>query len=244
MSEERNTVPAADGQPEKQSRKSIYPYAAVIGVLVLLALVVMSFLSSQKLHQQVVVLEREISALKESGRKTDGRIQALSDELVVRALRQRRHRIKRALRTLADLQPVVHARPGLAGPLEKLRAGLRQEYEKLGRKLGRKHPRQALSGYHRPAAAPLPGSRSAAAHSDSSAPGHLECANGACRLVPEARCENGGEYSLPVADAHPAAPAPKQASVVAPAAPSPPVAAPPQETWWTRFINLRIFGGN
>ena len=256
MSEEKKEQPQGDGPvPEtapKRSRKDIYPFAIGIAIVILLVLVVMGFLSSQKLHKEVVVLERQVEALKENGRKTDGRLQALTDELAVRALQQRRSRIRRALRALDDLKPVVAANPALAVKLRGLKKELQREHKKLGQEIGSGHPaaafsRPCLSGHPCPPG-PCPCPQAAAAgKTRPAAPGHLECANGVCRLVPEKPAADKA-YMVALPEGQPE---PAHHPVPAVAKPEPVVsqaessASPAQpETWWTRFINLRIFGGN
>jgi len=247
VSEEKKEQPQGDGPvPEaapKRSRKDIYPFVVGIAIVILLVLVVMGFLNSQKLHKEVVVLERQVEALKENGRKTDGRLQALTDELAVRALQQRRSRIRRALRALDDLKPVVAADPVLAAKLKGLKKELQREHEKLGQEIGSGHPAAAFSRSCPPGPCPCP-QAVAAEKTRPAAPGHLECANGVCRLVPEKPAVDKA-YTVALPEGQPARSAPavaKPEPVVSQAESSASPAQP--ETWWTRFINLRIFGGN
>ncbi len=237
MSEEKNTTQAPAGPPVKRTRNDIYPFAVVAAIVVLLVLVVMGFLSSQKLHKQVVVLERQIEALQESGKKAEGQLQVLADELAVRALRQRRNRVRKAMRALDDLKPVVQEGSDLAGQVKSLLAGLQLEDERLGREVGRTHPRVTVSGLARPAA---PGAVSTG--NLQPAPRHLECANGVCRLVPETGNRKDRDYTIKVAVSP--NPAPEKSSAAGHVAVPPSSPAPKAETWWTRFINLRLFGGN
>ena len=253
MSEEKNEKqvtesPVSEPAP-KTSRKNIFPFAVGLAVLILLVLVVMGFLNSQKLHKEVVVVERQVEALKENGRKTDGRLQALTDELAVRALQQRRNRIRRALRALDDLQPAVAANPALAAKVKGLRKALKKEGKKLAQEIGSGHPvaafsRPCLSGQPCPPG-PCPCPQAAAARKTRpAAPGHLECANGVCRLVPEKPAADKA-YTVALPEGQPAHPAPAVAKPESAGSQAESSASPAQpETWWTRFINLRIFGGN
>jgi hypothetical protein len=248
VSEEKNSqtnVESPQAEPQRK-RKDIYPFAVAVAIVVLLVLVVMGFLSSQKLHKQVVVLERQLETLAESGRKTDSQVQALADQLAVRALQQQRNRMRRAMRALDDLKPALAGSPELAKQLKSLKKGLKQEYKKLGQEIAGGHPaavfsRPCLSGRPCPPG-PCPCPRRTAEKGRPAAPGRLECANGVCRLVPE-KAPAGKDYTVSLPGEQPAHP-PAAAARPEKAASPPPAAKAKPQTWWTRFINLRIFGGN
>jgi small-conductance mechanosensitive channel len=204
----------------------------------------LGFLSSQKLHQQVVVLERQIPALEKSGQHTDVRVEALERELAVRALRQRRKKIRKAQRALGGLKPLCKKDRELAASVRSLRARLQQIDNKLKQEINSRHPRLTFSAGERPLAPPIP---PIAAHPCLRGPraqagaARIECQNGVCRLVPEKRSpvQTPAEaVAIEVVKKPAAATAPHGAVKKEPARP----AAKP--TWWSRVINWRIFGGN
>ena len=240
--EKKNEPEAPVQETGKGPRKGgVFPFVASLVALVLVVLVVMGFLSSQKLHQQVVVLERQITALEKSGQHTDVRVEALERELAVRALRQRRKKIRKAQRALGGLKPLCKKDRELAASVRSLRVRLRQIDNKLKQEINSRHPRLIFSGGERPLAPAIaahPCLRGPRAQTGSA---RIECQNGVCRLVPEKRSpvQTPAEaVAIEIVEKPAAAAATHGAVKKEPARP----AAKP--TWWSRFINWRIFGGN
>jgi len=235
-------------------RKSIVPFAVAIIIILLTVFVVMSFLSAQKAHKQMVELGRRITALQESGDRISGRVLAVEEELMRRSLKQRRSRLTRSLRALQDLKPLLRSNRQLAAQVDGLMAALGNEKKQLELELCGDQARPVCPGTGDTASAstpclqngsqpcPCPQAGSEACPKPVKAV-RTECSNGVCRLVPATAAASGpveaGAYALvPAAPQHP------EISAGGGHGADGSVKKPKIDNWWSRFINLRIFGGN
>ncbi len=234
MSENKPRTRAETAMP--QPRKSnVFIFVIALAAVLLLGLGAKGFLNSQKLHRQVVALQRQLAALEKRGQQTDLRVAELARELAVQAVRRQQAQIRQARRALYRLKPMFKENPGLAGAVSRMQAELKRIDVKLTRKLGAQ-PKSPIAA---PCTQGANGNRLRS---------HLECRDGICRLSPVPHHQSPSdrlklELSGSKGAAVPQADAGVADTVAAHSAPAN-TAPAAESTWWSRFINWRIFGGN
>lgn len=224
MSEEKveKRVESGDAVPKNSSEKKksggIVPFVAIILFGFLALAVISGFLNNQKLHKQIVDIERKVTTLQEGDKEIGSRVLALEDELVVISLKGRLAKIKRSAGALVNLKSLISDNQELVAKVQGLVDDLNGEEKKLEQEISGSKPKEFKAS--RPCQ-------------------QQPC----CQRCPE-----------PVVIMHPpipqssaATPALTQAVQAHTAAHSKPEIKTPDvdeqgNSWWYKFINLRLFG--
>ena len=219
MSEEK--VENSGTVPEKGSEKKrgggAFSFVAII-LAGLLALAVISvFLNNQKLHKQIVDLDRQLTTLQEGEKEMGNRVLALEDEMVVLNLKRRLTKIRNSVKDLLNLQSLMADNQELVARVQGLVDDLSGEEKKLEREIAGTTPKVFQ------ASRPCPQTC------------YQRCPEPVVIMHPPIPQQN----AAPVAHA-PAAPA------LAPVHATPklgtPAAGASPNSWWSKFINFRLFG--
>ncbi len=200
--ESRGTVP--EKKIEKKWGGDVFPFVIMI-IVCLLALVMISvFLNNQKLHKQIVDLDRKVVILQEGDQELGNRVLALEDELVVLSLKERLLKIKNSLKSLLDLQGLMADNQELVATVQGLVDDLGGEAKKLEQEIAGTTPKVFQAS--RPCPEPV------------------------VIMHPSIPQKN----ATPLESAHAPAPAAIPVAIL--------VDGKKPETWWSKFINLRLFG--
>jgi nitrate reductase NapE component len=123
------TVP--ENKSEKKKSVGVFSFVAII-LFGLLALAVISvFLNNQKLHKQMVAIERQVASLEAGDKAIGNRVLALEDELVVISLKGRLAKLKGSLKGLLNLQALMADNQELVAKVQGLVDELSGEEQKL-----------------------------------------------------------------------------------------------------------------
>lgn len=205
----------------------IFLFVTAIVMVLLVVAVIMSFLNNQKLHKQVVELERKVTVLEKSDGEVGKRVLALEDEMVVMGLKRQLRKLGSSLKNLLEIDRILPGNDQVKQGVDALAALLDGEKKKLEEEIAGKGTR------HFQASRPqLP-----------------------CYQKENCPCPQAMVIMHPPLEKPCLAPAPSPGSHAAPAAaavpahgahPAPVAAAPTApadaDSWWTKFINFRIFG--
>ncbi len=197
----------------KKRGGGVFSYVAIILAGLLGVAVSLVFLNNQKLHKQIVDLDRQLVILQESDKNIDSRVLALEDELVVLNLKRRLVQVKTSVKGLLDLQGLMADNQDVVVKIQGLVDDLDDEEKKLEQEIAGTTPKVFQSS----------------------------------RPCPQPRYQRCPE---PVAIMHPPIPQHKATSAVltqaasAHAAPKAGglTAGANSDSWWSKFINLRLFG--
>jgi len=218
VSEEKieKKVEGSDTIPEKKIEKKrsggVFSFIIIIIVCLLALAVITVFLNNQKLHKQIVDLDRKVVSLQEGDKELGNRVLALEDELVVLGLKGRLAKVRNSVKALLDLQGLMADNQELVTTVQGLVDDLGGEEKKLEQEIAGTTPKVFQ------ASRPCP------------QPCYQSCPEQVVIMHP------------PIPQ-HKAAPA---VSAHAPAYATTPVETPvggeKPDTWWSRFVNLRLFG--
>ncbi|MBN2808104.1 MAG: hypothetical protein JXR80_01285 [Deltaproteobacteria bacterium] len=228
--ESSQAVPQNKG--EKKKSGGIFSFVAII-LFCLLALAVISvFLNNQKLHKQIVDIERKVVILQDGDQKIGSRVLALEDEFVVLGLKKRLAKLKTSVKSLLDLQGLLADNQEIAGKVKDLVEELADEEQKLEREIAGTNLKKFQAS--RPCQQPC------------QQPCYQRCPESVVIMHP------------PLTPAAPPATALEQAvsahvkehsassAAASTESHATPVASPKTvenpDSWWYRFINLRLFG--
>ena len=202
---------------EKKKSGSVFTFVVVI-LFGLLALAVISgFLNNQKLHKQIVDIERKVATLQEGDKEIVSRVLALEDELVVLSLKDRLAKIKSSAKALLNLQALMADNQEMVAKVQGLVEELAGQEKKL---------EQEIAG------SPAPGFK---ASRPCPQPCYQRCPEPVVIMHP------------PIPQQHNPSPALTQAATAHATAHSTPKtktvnASEKTGSWWYKFINLRLFG--
>ncbi len=213
--ENSGTIP--ENKSEKKKSGGAFTFVAII-IFALLALAVVSvFLNNQKLHKQIVDIERQVVSLEAGDKAIGNRVLALEDELVVISLKGRLAKLKGSLKGLLNLQALMADNQELVTKVQGLVDDLAGEEQKLEQEIAGTAPKvfQASRPCQQPCYQRCPEPR-VIMHppiTQSSAP---------VSALTQAATPHGGGHA-----------APKAKTLVAGTDPN---------SWWSKFIHLRFFG--
>ena len=223
MSEEKveKKVESSGTVPEKGSEKKrgggVFSFVAIILVGLLVLAVISVFLNNQKFHKQIVDLDRKVVSLQEGDKAMGNRVLALEDELVVISLKGRLTKVRNSVKDLLNLQSLMADNQELVVRVQGLVDDLGGEEKKLEQEIAGTTPK-------------------------------VFQASRSCPQTCYQRCPE------PVVIMHPPIPQQKTASVAQTQAVSAhaaahvvpkveiPAAGEKTNTWWSKFVNLRLFG--
>ncbi len=142
MSDEKveKKVEKSNAVPEKGSKKKLdggaFSFIAKIVVFLLVPAMIMVFLNSQKLHKQIVDLDRKVTSLQASEKDIGKKVLALEDEFVVLSLKRRLAKVKNSVKSLLNLQGLMADNQELATKIQGLVDDLGVEERKLEQEIG------------------------------------------------------------------------------------------------------------
>lgn len=202
---------------EKKKRGGIISFVAIILFCFLALAVISGFLNNQKLHKQIVDIERKVATLQEGDKEIGCRVLALEDELVVLSLKSRLAKIKGSVKGLLNLQGLMADNQELVAKVQGLLDDLVGEEKKLEQEIAGTAPKVFQ------ASRPCP------------QPCYQRCPEPVVIMHP------------PVSQQPAASTALTQAATVHATAHSAPKVEIPEsgvksDSWWYKFINLRLFG--
>ncbi len=213
--EKSNTV------PEKGSKKKpdggAFSFIAKIVVCLLVLAMIMVFLNSQKLHKQIVDLDRKVASLQASEKDIGKKVLALEDEFVVLSLKRRLTKVKNSVKSLLNLQGLMADNQELLTKIKGLVDDLGVEERRLEQEIG--------------------GTTSKVFQSSRSCqkPCYQRCLEPVVIIHPPILKQNAASPALTqAASAHAAAHAKPKAGT--------PAAGEKSDSKWSKFINLRLFG--
>ena len=230
MTEEKNTT---EKKVEKKSEsgaavedKVAGKKSSFIGFLVtvvifclLAAAIVLVFLNGRKLNQQVVELQRNLTALQTGEKAISHRVAALEDEFVVLDLKRRLNKINKSVKELTALKTILSDNPEMVEKVQVLVDGLAEEQKRLESEITGSAPKEFKS-----------------TRSEHQAPAQYKCCpkSGKCVLLQNVPDSHAlvSPLSVAVAGGHDSGPAVVKELV--------PVAK--SQTGWSKFINTRLFG--
>ena len=223
MSEEKveKKVESSDTVPEKKNEKkqggSVFSFVAIILVGLLALAVISVFLNNQKLHKQIVDIDRKVATLQEGGKETGNRVLALEDELVVLNLKSRLAKIKASVKDLLSLQALMADNQELLAKVQAVLDDLVGEEKKLKQEIAGNSPKNFQ------ASRPCP------------QPCYQRCPEPVVIMHP------------PIPQHKTVTPALTQAATAHATAHSTPKAktvnaSAETGSWWYKFIHLRLFG--
>ncbi len=213
---ENSDTVSQKGSLKKQNGKA-FSFVAII-VVGLLALAVISvFLNNQKLHKQIVDLDRQFTTLQEGEKALGNRVQALEDELVVLSLKRRLVQVKKSVKHLQDLQSLMADNQEMVVNVQRLVDDLGGEEKKLGQEIDGSTPKVFQPSRSCPQ------------------PCYQRCPEPVVIMHPPISQTKGASPALTqAATAHAKAhSAPKAKTLATGANP---------DSWWSKFIHLRLFG--
>ena len=142
MSDEKveKKVEKSNTAPEKGSKKKrdggAFSFIAKIVVCLLVLAIIMVFLNSQKLHKQIVDLDRKVASLQASEKDIGKKILALEDEFVVLSLKRRLSKVKNSVKSLLNLQGLMADNQELVSKIQGLVDDLGGEERRLEQEIG------------------------------------------------------------------------------------------------------------
>ena len=213
MSEKK--VESSGTVPEKGSEKKrggALSFVAIILAGLLGLAVIFVFLNNQKLHKQIVDLDRQLIILQEGDKKIDSRVLALEDELVVLSLKRRLAQVKTSVKGLLDLQGLMADNQEVVVKIQGLVDDLGGEEKKLEQEIAGTTPKVFQSSRLCPQ------------------PCYQRCPEPVVIMHPPIPQHQATSAAPAHAAAHAA---PKAGSLAAGVDP---------DSGWSKFINLRLFG--
>lgn len=223
MSEEKvekkveNSGTASDKEEQKKKSGGIFPFVAIIFVGLLALAVISVFLNNQKLHKQVVDVGRKVATLQEGDKELGNRILALEDEFVVLSLKGRLAKVRNSVKELLNLQNLMADNQELVTKVQGLVDDLGGEEKKLEQEIAGTAPKVFQAS--RPCKQTF----------------YQHCPEPRIIMHPPIPQQKGASPALTkAASAHATAHAvPKAGSLQSGTNP---------DSWWWKFIHLRLFG--
>ena len=179
--------------------------------------VISVFLNNQKFHKQIVDLDRKVATLQEGDKKMVSRVLALEDELVVLSLKGRLLKVKNSVKDLLNLQSLMADNQDLVARVQGLVNDLGGEEKKLEQEIAGTTPKVFQ------ASRPCP------------QPCYQRCSEPVVIMHPPIPQQKAASVAQNQAvSAHAAAHAVPKVEI--------PAAGEKSNTWWSKFVNLRLFG--
>ncbi len=212
--------PVPEKKNEKKRSAGIFSYVAIIVACLLVLAVISVFLNNQKLHKQIVELDRKVATLQEGDKELGNRVLILEDELVVLSLKGRLAKVRNSVKDLLNLQGLMSENQKLVSTVQGLVDELGGEEKKLEQEIAGTAPKVFQP------------SRSCRQSCYQSCPEQVVIMH---PPIPQPKAVPTGLAKA--AEAHTAAHGGH-------AAPKTGTSAPTENpgTWWSKFIRLRLFG--